>query len=699
MIKESEMKVFIIVAAWTFILSAVSPERVEASEFPEGEWFTEVIPLAFHGMIRSPESMEFNSSHNAIPIHGDTVLIDIIDRAGYGSTFCSAIDENRLYVGACASLLIYELEDTGLPSFLDHWYTPDVIWNLCVRGDTAFVANGADGFRIVDCSVPGDLNEVGFLENDSTGYAYGVDVQGEYAYLADGIGGLLVIDISDPTEPSKKGSYILGNESQYLCKDVRVSGNTAYAVFIGVNGNDPGPSTLGLIDVSNPQAPDTISTYQTGYFLVTSPYALELDPDSTVYIANGLSKDLYVVDCSDPYNIEERGYFHNYGCFGFDVAVTDDKIYLADGYRGEGVNNFFVFEKDDIVPDMEPVAEYMTLDIAWGVSARDGIAYVSDEWGGLAVLDCSEPPAINPLTTFDTGGYYQDLGITGDRIYVAARGGKVRVVFQDDSGGLCEVAKIDTRGLASGIAVDSDTLFIAEGYDPAQGPSGLEILYAEDLEDPELIGELDLGWDDTCFDLTVRDSLIFIANGATGLTIVNASDRHFPRTLTSVDTPGIALDVFVEGNFAYVADCGDGLQLIEISDPENAFVFNFFDTPDTAFGVWVENGIAYLANGTEGLLIIDCTNPATLEELSSVQTPGMALRVQVSGSLAFVTSMGGGVSVFNVEDARNPRGVGWFETTFKPYGISVVDNLIYVTDSFGGLFLLKYRMPFLPQRM
>jgi hypothetical protein len=631
--------------------------------------------------------------HSLLPLSRDTIQMDLLDRAGYASTYCSARCGDRLYVGAGAALVVYDLTQPDFPVFLDHLYTRDIIWNMCVRGDTAFIADGMEGLVIVDCSIPGHFSEVGWLENGPAGYAYGIHVQGGCAYLADGLAGLMIIGISDPAGPRELARYVPGDGQQYLTMDVQVQGQIAYSVSAGVASSDPSPSLLSLIDVSNPNAPDTIRTHQTGLFGFTSPQALQVDPDSTVYVANGLSKDLIIFDCSDPASIEELGYFHRNLLMGLDVAVTDDRIFLADSYRYSGVPNFFVFDKSDIGPDMQPAAEYTTLDVAWGVSASGDLAYVSDEWGGLLVLDCSSPSHITMAGRLDLGGYDQEIALSGDRVYVAARGGKVRVFDKGDSDDIEEIAVVHTEGPAFGIDVISDTLFVAEGYDLAQGPAGLEIICAADPDSPQLLGALEFGYDVTSFDLCVIDSVVYLANGTDGLRIIDARDRTDPSTLRIVDTPGVAQDVFVDGDYAYVADMAGGLRIIDIRDPAAAHEINSIDTGDSTHGVWVDGGIACLADGNCGLRIIDCTVPSSPQELGSTPVRGTALRVQVADSLAFVTSVGGGISAFDITVPDNPRETGWFETTGKAYGVQVIDTRLYVTDWYGGLFLIEYSKP------
>ena len=67
----------------------------------------------------------------------------------------------------------------------------DRAWGVSVSGSYAYMADGADGLRIIDVSNPASPVEVGFF--DTGAYALGVGVSGSYAYVADGEDGLYII--------------------------------------------------------------------------------------------------------------------------------------------------------------------------------------------------------------------------------------------------------------------------------------------------------------------------------------------------------------------------------------------------------------------------------------------------------------------------------------------------------------------------
>lgn len=76
------------------------------------------------------------------------------------------------------------------------------------------------------------------------------------------------------------------------------------------------------------------------------------------------------------------------------------------------------------------------------------------------------------------------------------------------------------------------------------------------------------------------------------------------------NTDGTAQDVFISGNTAYVADGSSGLQIVDVSDPASPSLLGSYDTPGTASGVYISGNYAYVADGSSGLQVIDVTDPA-----------------------------------------------------------------------------------------
>jgi len=63
------------------------------------------------------------------------------------------------------------------------------------------------------------------------------------------------------------------------------------------------------------------------------------------------------------------------------------------------------------------------------------------------------------------------------------------------------------------------------------------------------------------------------------------------------------MGVYVKDNYAYMADGPSGLQIIDISDPANPAIIGACDTPDYAYSVYVKDNYAYMADSYSGLLL------------------------------------------------------------------------------------------------
>lgn len=77
----------------------------------------------------------------------------------------------------------------------------DNAFDVLVRGDTAFVADGIAGLVVLDVSNPANLQRIGGLVFE--GLAMDLAIADDTLYVAAESGGLVAIDVSDPTNPVK----------------------------------------------------------------------------------------------------------------------------------------------------------------------------------------------------------------------------------------------------------------------------------------------------------------------------------------------------------------------------------------------------------------------------------------------------------------------------------------------------------------
>ena len=93
-----------------------------------------------------------------------------------------------------------------------------------------------------------------------------------------------------------------------------------------------------------------------------------------------------------------------------------------------------------------------------------------------------------------------------------------------------ELARLDTRGYAYGIAVSENTAYVSDGWE--------------------------------------------------GLIAVDVANPRKPKDVGAHETPGCAMDVAVDGNRLYVADAFGGLRVLDVSDRGKLTELGGFEAPN-----------------------------------------------------------------------------------------------------------------------
>ena len=221
----------------------------------------------------------------------------------------------------------------------------------------------------------------------------------------------------------------------------------------------------------------------------------------------------------------------------------------------------------------------------------------------------------------------------------------------------------------------------------ADGNSGLQIINISNPALPSLVGTYDTtGY---AYGVQVVGNYAYVADGNSGLQIINISNPAAPSLSGSYDTTGYAKGVQVVGNYAYVADYESGLQIINISNPTAPSLSGSYDSTGYANGVEVVGNYAYVADSESGLQIINISNPAAPSFSGSYDTTGYAYGVQVVGNYAYVADDSSGLQIINISNPAAPSFSGSYDTTGYAYGVQVVGNYAYVADWDSGLQIIN----------
>jgi hypothetical protein len=181
-------------------------------------------------------------------------------------------------------------------------------------------------------------------------------------------------------------------------------------------------------------------------------------------------------------------------------------------------------------------------------------------------------------------------------------------------------------------------------------------------------------------------SYAYVADGQSGLRVLDVTSRASPRELGSLPAPNscpavgahpdcgpaFVSDVAISGGVLFRTDskrqyctnqgCVDnpesGLRALDISNPASPREVGFLHTPGEARRVALAGRYAYLADGAGGFRVIDLADPTRPTQVGA-DTSRWADDVVVSGSHAFVASSGDiALLVFDVSNPAQPTLVG-----------------------------------------
>ncbi len=270
-------------------------------------------------------------------------------------------------------------------------------YDLVVRGNYAYVADGQYGLKVLQLTDPANPVLVGSYS--TAGSARGIDVEGDYAYVADAVNGLFIIDVSTPSSPVLKSSLpttalkvdVVGNYAYIAAKnngfkiasvasktapswvgafnvvglqlyDVAVVGTTAY---VGLNGAN------ARFNVANPASPQLINQHANG--------------NDGVGISTGSG---YVFAAAKSYGV--IAYNASMGTVGgFQTPGTAEDVFYSEGliYAADGAKGLQILNAADLT-NIQSYESYSNI-LAYGVTVANGYAYVSGKSDGIHVFRSS----------------------------------------------------------------------------------------------------------------------------------------------------------------------------------------------------------------------------------------------------------------------------------------------------------------------
>lgn len=602
----------------------------------------------------------------------------------------------------------------GTPVFQSGYFYQGDALSTHVVGQVAFVASRLDGLQAVDWRNPFDPVLIG--QHATLDLAQDVRVQGRYAYVASWSAGLEIFDVLNPTNLVRVGQC----DTPGLARQIRVSGSRVYVADSAAG--------FSIIDVSDPTRPALIGT------ATTSGFAEGLFQASNHVFVAAADTGLQVFNTVDPLAPTWLSQLDTPG-HATQLTLANNRAYIADHQRGLQI----VDVSDPGAPTW--LGEFPTDGDAFQVQVVSNRAYIASGISKISVVDVSNPEAPAFITTSLTGESVRNLQVIGHQALLADRNSGLMLA---ELLGMSPIAPNIVDFIRSGTAVVGRELVLSvasEGTPPlsytwfangtplansatvsgvnqphlrfpalattntgnytvvvsnAEGSitSAVATVTVTALGAPVARGIFDTPGSATA--AVVYGNIGFIADGATGLRMVNLTNLDSPTAFGSYAPTGSVFGLCLQTNLLYLALGSNGVAIVDVSTPAQPVHVGAFDTPGNALNLDVTNGRAFVADGTAGLRIYNVTNPASPTALGFLDTPGNATDVRIVNNLAYVADGGAGLKIISVTNAAAPIQIGSYSNAAPVNAVRVVTNRVYLANGNLGLRILDVTNPAAP---
>ncbi|MHC4478490.1 MAG: hypothetical protein ACYTEL_22870 [Planctomycetota bacterium] len=592
-----------------------------------------------------------------------------------GDSHAIALHNHYAFVAQGAALTILDKSNPSDLQEVSRARLDDVIHDVEVAGSVAYAAAGALGLvpvEITDVCSPQVL-----AAHDTPGHAYDVASSGSTLCVADGPGGLRVFDISVANEPNLQGVY----NTQGSARAVALRGTTAYVL----------DDQLGLqvIDVSNPANPSLLGSCNEIEF----GRAVAVNDLLACCITDSFG-NFFVVDVSVPTAPYIFGQLRLAGGEGQSIVMSSFYAYVAIAEQGIEIIEWFT-------PASLGVCD--TPGRASGVAISGSVAYVADGPAGLRAIDVSNPPAASEQGAYELQASGHAVGAEGPSAYVAKSEGGIQAIDISSPSSPNQLSALDSL-LEGDIYLDQgvdffDLSLLAQDW-LQSGPALTGDVYrdgtVDEIDVARLVGNwLVDGLGGEIADIGIWGQVAYIANGLSGLQILDISDPAAPVRLGSFPTQGYAASVAVAASLALVAD-GTNVYVLDVSDNRWPLLADLWTPQGWAFGVATDGSHGYVADGGWGIAILDLTDPSNVAPAGSYQTPGVAYAVAVANDRAYVADGPAGLQIIDVSNPADPLPVSSFDTPGTAVNVAVANSKAYVTDEQFGLSVIDVSVPLAP---
>ncbi|MDH3600106.1 MAG: hypothetical protein OEU26_10760, partial [Candidatus Tectomicrobia bacterium] len=194
--------------------------------------------------------------------------------------------------------------------------------------------------------------------------------------------------------------------------------------------------------------------------------------------------------------------------------------------------------------------------------------------------------------------------------------------------------------------------------------------------------------------VTVRESLVYLANSRGGLHIVDVSTPEAPRRVGGFYPHGKATALAVHQSHVYMTASGTGLAIFDVTQPSWPRLMTTVPIRGSASDITIVAPYAYVGTQKGNLVIFDLSTPLQPRRVGQVDVGGRVVDIAVQDGTAYVACLDKGLVVVDVRTPEQPRVVHRRSTKSAATGVAVHDH--YVLVAAGGVEVFDVTQPEAP---
>jgi len=532
------------------------------------------------------------------------------------------------YLYLCCKTLgvsIMQIQQDGTLRHITDIAVESLAVNCQVFHGYLFIAGGKSGLLIYDVRQPEQAQLVQIVRTGS--FVSKVVMSEEFLYLAVSENQIEIYKLQTPQMPLLVGSFqlsekvydlIVYRKALYIANEAGISlyslavplkpvlsqqwvdFGSARRLFAGLGHVYVSDSFSGLRTVATGE--QGTSTFIS---LNIDPRALSETPDY-LYVA-GSNKGLLVVDKR---KLSQRQVLPTINTSGStqDLFIKDKWLYIADARGG-----VLLHELGGKNNDLKTISSRRGDSFA----VKNNLLFVAQAHLGIEVFDIAAPGnpqsiAVWPLLASKRLAMY-------DHYLLSSNGGSGLdlIDFADMQHPVVTNLLSDVHVLD--VTAEGEFIYIAsmnEGLLVYKLTDSNKLIRLSHLQAPFPMNQFD-----HAVTVQVYDGVAYLANGRSGLLIVDVSEPTKPVILASVAVPGFCKTLHVIGNTAYVISHPDGISLINIKNPGKPVLISRISIPGLSRGLQVDDDLIYMAQKERGVAVIPM--PAEAEKINILSNQQM----------------------------------------------------------------------------